>query len=76
MKQSKKVLSWLLILAMVLSMVPAMSFAESGTAFWKPVSFEDITPEDTVAITMTKNGVTYVLPNVGEGSSKQPLAYT
>ncbi len=76
MKQSRRVFSWLLILAMVLSMVPAMAFGATGTATWKPVDFESITSQDTVAITMTKNGVTYALPTVGEGGSKQPLAYT
>ncbi len=76
MKQSKKVLSWLLILAMVLSMVPAMAFGATGTETWKAVDFESITSQDTIAITMSKDGATYVLPTVGEGGSKQPLAYT
>ncbi len=76
MKQSRRVFSWLLILAMVLSMVPAMAFGATGTTTWRAVNFESITSQDTVAITMSKNGVTYVLPTVGEGGSKQPLAYT
>ncbi len=40
---------------------------------WTQVSLEEIQAGDTIAITMTKDGTTWVLPNVGEGSKKQPL---
>ena len=33
-------------------------------------------PDDTVAVTMTKDNVTYVLPTVGKGSLSQPLGDT
>ena len=67
-------LSILLALVMVLSMVPAAVFATDTATTWTRVSFSAITAEDTVAITMSKDGVTYVLPTAGNGSSGQPLA--
>lgn len=41
---------------------------------WSQVALADIQNTDTIAITMTKDGTTWVLPSVGEGSKKQPLA--
>ncbi|MBP3412720.1 MAG: S-layer homology domain-containing protein [Oscillospiraceae bacterium] len=73
MKKSR-ILSWLLIVAMVFSLLPAVSFAEGESTLWKKVSLAEIQPSDTVAITMTKEGTTYALPTVGAGSSGQPLA--
>ena len=43
-------------------------------ATWTKAELADITDTDTVAITMTKDGTTWVLPVVGEGSKGQPLA--
>ena len=70
----RKSLAMLLAVVMVLSMVPAAVFATDSATTWTKVDFSAITAEDTVAITMSKDGVTYVLPTVAEGSSGQPLA--
>ena len=71
-----RILSWLLLVAMVLSLLPAAAFAEETTA-WSQIAFADITAEDTVAITMTDaEGITYVLPTVATGSNGQPMAET
>ena len=43
---------------------------------WTKVTLSEIAETDTVAITMSKEGTTWVLPNVGNGNSKQPLAVT
>ncbi len=47
---------------------------DPGESLWKKVAFAHIQPTDTVAITMSKDGVTWVLPNTGKGNNKQPLA--
>ena len=76
MKRSRsRILCWILVLAMALSILPPVAFAAEGTAQWKQIAFEAISSEATVAITMTKGETTYVLPTVGEGGNKQPLAY-
>ncbi len=69
-----RILSWVLVLAMVLSVFPSVSFAREGSTLWTKISFADIKAEDTVAITMTKDATTYVLPTLGAGGSGQPLA--
>ena len=69
-----RVLAMLLAVVMVLSMIPATVFATDTATTWTKVDFSAITAEDTVAITMTKDGTTYVLPTVGNGGSGQPLA--
>jgi len=71
-----RVLSWLLVLAMLLSMLPLTAFAEGNATAWTKIAFEDILPEDSIAITMTKEGVTYALPTANLGTSEQPLADT
>lgn len=73
-----RIFVWLLVLAMVCSMLPTIAFAEDDptTSTWAKVAFADIKASDTVAITMTKDGTTYALPTAGEGSSGQPLAVT
>ena len=43
---------------------------------WTKVDLSAITGTDTVAITMSKDGTTWVLPNVGGGAKGQPLAVT
>lgn len=73
-----RIFVWLLVLAMVCSMLPAITFAEDDptTSTWAKIAFADIKASDTVAITMTKDGTTYALPAAGNGSSGQPLALT
>ena len=74
---AKKVLSCLLVLALSFSMFPLAAFAEDASATaWTKVSLEEITSDDTVAVTMTKGDVTYVLPTVGKGELAQPLGET
>ncbi|MBR6825733.1 MAG: hypothetical protein IKM59_04215, partial [Oscillospiraceae bacterium] len=68
-----RILSWVLVLAMVLSMVPAVAFAEGSATAWTKTDFAAIQPENTVAITMTKDGVTYALPTANLGTGGQPL---
>ena len=41
---------------------------------WTRVEFSDIKAADIIAITMTRDGTTWVLPNAGEGGKGQPLA--
>ena len=61
---------------MLLSLLPVSVFAAEAktTATWTKVELADITASDTIAITMTKDDATWVLPTKGEGGSKQPLA--
>ncbi len=47
---------------------------EPTTATWTQTTLAEITENDTIAITMTKDGTTWVLPVTGEGGSGQPLA--
>jgi hypothetical protein len=70
----RRSLSLLLAVVMVLSMVPAAVFATDTATTWTKVDFSAITAEDIVAITMSKDGVTYVLPTTAAGSSGQPMA--
>ena len=71
--KNTRILSWLLVVAMVLSMLPTFAFADDSATVWTKVEFVDIKATDTVAITMTSGEETYVLPTVGLGSSEQPL---
>ena len=79
-RTSKRLLSALLSLVMLLSLLPVAAFATEPaapkTATWTKVALSDIAATDTVAITMTKDKDTWVLPTTGEGSQKQPLAVT
>ena len=74
-RKGSKLLSLLLSLVMVVSMLPVSIWAEdSASATWTKAELADITENDTVAITMTKDGTTWVLPTTGAGSKGQPLA--
>ena len=58
----RRLLSAILVLAMVLSMVPFSVFAAESSYTWEKVEWTDITETDTVMITMTNpHGVTYAL---------------
>ena len=75
MKQiHSRALALLLAVVMVLSMFPVTAFAEGNSTTWTKTSFGAISAGDTVAITMSKDGVTYVLPTTATGSSGQPMA--
>ena len=46
------------------------------TTTWEKVNLEDITESDTVLITMSKDGATWVLPSTQKGDKGGPLAAT
>lgn len=56
---------------MLLSLLPVSVFAAETktTATWTKVELADITASDTVAITMTKDNTTWVLPNDGDATT-------
>ena len=60
---SRRLLSVLLALVMLLSLLPtAVLAADPTSGTWKKIAFADITADDNVAITMTKDKTTWVLP--------------
>jgi len=66
MKHSKtsRFLSAVLAMLMVFTMFPVTAFAATANYTWEKVDFADITPADSIMITMTNaGGVTYALPN-------------
>ncbi len=76
-RTTSKILSLLLAACMLFSLFPVSIFAEdTDSATWTKTTLNEITSEDTVAITMSKDGTTWVLPTKGNGSQGQPLAVT
>ena len=74
-KRSKRLCSLLMALVMALSLLPTAVFAaEPEPATWTKVELADIQATDTIAITMTKDDSTWVLPNTADGSNGQPMA--
>ena len=70
---SRRLLSVLLALVMLLSLLPTAVLAADPTpGTWKKVAFADITADDTIAITMTKDKTTWVLPNDGTAQKAAP----
>ena len=65
-----RLLSALMALLMVFSLLPASALAADASSTWEAVDLTDIKETDTVAITMTKDNTTWVLP--AAESSKQP----
>ena len=57
-----RLLSALMALLMVFSLLPASALAADVTSTWEAIDLADITPSDTVAITMTKDDATWALP--------------
>ena len=58
---------------MLLSLLPTAVLAADPTpGTWKKIAFADITADDTVAITMTKDKTTWVLPNDGTAQKAAP----
>ena len=75
-KQLKRWCSLLLTLVMVVSLLPtAVLAADPESATWTKVELADIAATDTVAITMTKDGKTWILPN-DKGTQSAPSAIT
>ena len=66
-------LSALMALLMVFSLLPASALAVDGSTTWEPIDLADITPSDTVAITMTKGSDTWALP-ASKSSTAPPAA--
>ena len=71
MKRMSKFLSLLLLVGMLLSLLPAAALAADDAA-WTEVTWAEISADDTVAITMSKDGTTWILPNAATG--KTPAA--
>ena len=70
---SRRLLSVLLALVMLLSLLPTAVLAADPTpGTWKKIALADITAGDTVAITMTKDKTTWVLPNDGTAQKAAP----
>ena len=70
---SRRLLSVLLALIMLLSLLPTAVLAADPTpGTWKKIAFADITADDTIAITMTKDKTTWVLPNDGTAQKAAP----
>ena len=70
---SRRLLSVLLALVMLLSLLPTAVLAADATpGTWKKIAFADITADDTIAITMTKDKTTWVLPNDGTAQKAAP----
>lgn len=58
---------------MLLSLLPTAVLAADPTpGTWKKIAFADITAGDTIAITMTKDKTTWVLPNDGTAQKAAP----
>ena len=75
-KQLRRWCSLLLTLVMVVSLLPTAAFADNPEpATWTKVEFADITANDTIAITMSKDDDTWVLPN-NNGTASAPSAIT
>ena len=73
-RRFSRFLSIVLLVAMVLTLMPATALAAGTVTTWEQVALADITADDTIAITMNAGGTYYVLPTNGAGSSGQPLA--
>ena len=73
-RRFSRFLSMVLLVAMVLTLMPATALAAGTVTTWEQVALADITADDTIAITMNAGGTYYVLPTNGAGSSGQPLA--
>ena len=68
-----RLLSALMALLMVFSLLPASALAADASTTWEPIDLADITPSDTVAITMSKDDTTWALP-AAKNTSTAPAA--
>ena len=73
-KRTTRCLALLLAVVMILSVMPVAMAAETAKTTWTKVDLKDIKATDTVAITMTKDKTTWILPTTGAGKNGQPLA--
>ena len=74
-RRFSRFLSMVLLVAMVLTLMPATALAAGTVTTWEQVALADITADDTIAITMNAGGTYHVLPTTGAGGDGQPLAY-
>lgn len=73
-KHGKKRISALLTaIFLLVGMLPTAAFSAENGAKWKRAGLEEITAEDTVAVTMTRDGITWALDN-SQGTSGPPEA--
>lgn len=71
----KKVLSIMVVLALLLSVVPVLGASAEGATTWtKVASLADIGADDTFAITITIGETTYVLPVVQSSKAAESTA--
>ena len=73
-KRITRCLALLLAVVMVLSVMPIAMAEETTQTTWTKTTLSDIKEADTIAITMTKDNKTWILPTTGEGKRNQPLA--
>ncbi len=74
-RRTSRFLAIVLLVAMTLSLMPTtLAFAEESST-WTQTTLDQITADDTVAITITANGTTYVLPTaaVTSGAPAAPV---
>ena len=72
----RKIMSLLLSAVMLISLLPAQVFAADGAeSTWTSVALEDVTSDDTIAITMSNGNTTWVLP-ADTNTSSAPAAVT
>ena len=69
-RRTSRFLAIVLLVAMTLSLMPTtMAYAEESTT-WTQTTLDQITADDTIAITMTSSsGTTYVLPTAAADST-------
>ena len=72
-RRTSRFLAIVLLVAMTLSLMPtSLAYAEESST-WTQTTLDQITAEDTVAITMTANGTTYALPTAAV-TNEAPVA--
>ncbi|MGX8692255.1 MAG: InlB B-repeat-containing protein [Clostridia bacterium] len=71
-KRKNKLLALALLLGMLLSLLPAAALAAENGTRWEMVAPGDVAEGDIVAITVSKDGTTWILPN--EATEQAPAA--
>ena len=71
---SRIVLILIMMIGMMISALPVRVHAEGETDAWTKVSFDEISDGDVIAVTMSKDDNTWILPNAATG--RTPAADT
>ena len=71
---SRRILAFLVMAALILSMFPVMAMAEESVDKWKQISFADIKEADTILISM-KIGSKYYMITTDQVTTGSPLAF-